>query len=58
MLVVNGGDVPNEAQAGSSVAPEEQAEVSVDKPENTSTPSSAGEQQPSEQYVFFSFRLT
>ncbi|XP_053367661.1 uncharacterized protein wu:fj29h11 isoform X2 [Clarias gariepinus] len=49
VLVVNGGDVPNEAQAGSSVAPEEQAEVSVDKPENTSTPSSAGEQQPSEQ---------
>ncbi|XP_058262273.1 uncharacterized protein wu:fj29h11 isoform X2 [Hemibagrus wyckioides] len=46
-------DAPNKTHAGSSVAPGEHAEASVDKPEGNSTPSPAEEQQntlqPSEQ---------
>ncbi|MCI4384121.1 hypothetical protein PGIGA_G00034980 [Pangasianodon gigas] len=45
-LVVQGVDASNEARAGSSVAPGEQAEASVDQSESNSTPSTAGEQQP------------
>ncbi|XP_060795619.1 uncharacterized protein wu:fj29h11 isoform X3 [Neoarius graeffei] len=37
--VIQGVDATNEAHAGSSVAPGEQAETSVDKPESNSTPS-------------------
>lgn len=37
--VVQGVDATNEAHAGSSAAPGEQAETSVDKPESNSTPS-------------------
>lgn len=48
-------NAPNKTHAGSSAAPGEHAEASVDKPESNSTPSPAEEQQntlqPSEQYV-------